>query len=89
MSSTPQETQPTRVFVCPHCEQPALGHVRGVAVWDGWDKDSQEIISPEAEYALIQCGTYAVIFQCRFAWTPMVVSMRIRLGLFSRRHDET
>jgi Domain of unknown function (DUF4145) len=57
MSSTPEEGQPDRVFVCPHCEQPALGHVHGVAVWDGWPKKAMEPLSPEAEYALIQCGT--------------------------------
>jgi hypothetical protein len=57
MSSTQEEAQPVRVFVCPRCEEPAIGHVRGIAIWDGWDKDIQNVLNPEAEYALIQCDT--------------------------------
>jgi hypothetical protein len=57
MSSTQEEAQPDRVFVCPRCEEPALGHIRGIAVWDGWNIDITESTSPEVEYALIQCDT--------------------------------
>ena len=56
MSSSQEHTQSTRAFICPWCEQPAVGHIRGVATWDGLDKDG-EVMEPPVEYALIQCGT--------------------------------
>jgi hypothetical protein len=42
MTSVAEEAQSARVFVCPYCEQPALGQVRGIAVWDGCGKEGQE-----------------------------------------------
>jgi hypothetical protein len=48
---------PTRVLVCPHCDQLALGLVRGLAIWDGWQRDPPELTGPAEEYALLECGT--------------------------------
>jgi hypothetical protein len=53
-----EEAQPARTFVCPHCEQPALGHVRGRAISGyGWNEDLEEFTEETEEYALLQCGT--------------------------------
>jgi uncharacterized protein DUF4145 len=57
MSSEEDREQPTRVFICPHCEQPAVGYVRGLAVRNGWDRDPPILDGPPEEYALLQCGT--------------------------------
>lgn len=55
MSSEEQERS-VRGFVCPHCEKPALGEIRGLAIWDGWSQEPAEPAGPPAEFALLQCG---------------------------------
>jgi Domain of unknown function (DUF4145) len=56
MSTLPEESRPARAFVCPHCDRPALASVQGIAIWDGWDKESGESVNPPIEYALTQCS---------------------------------
>lgn len=56
MTSSSEEPQRLRAFACPYCEQPALATVRGTAIWDGWNRDRTELVSPPIEYALTQCG---------------------------------
>ena len=43
-------------FVCPRCELPALALIRGIAVWDGMDKERILPLNPATEYALVQCS---------------------------------
>jgi len=56
MSSSQEQVSPTRVFICPRCEQPALGYVRGIAVQViTAEEDEAIIVEPPSEYALLQC----------------------------------
>lgn len=50
------ESHAVRAFVCPHCEQPALAAIQGIAIWDGWNRDHTERVSPSTEYVLVQCN---------------------------------
>jgi Domain of unknown function (DUF4145) len=52
----PQQPELSRAFVCPRCELPALAIVRGIAVWDGWDKEHVLPVGLPTEYVLVQCG---------------------------------
>lgn len=45
----------TRVFVCPHCEQQALGEVCAQAVWNGTSPRTGEFLDIPLEYSLVQC----------------------------------
>lgn len=56
MTSSSEEPQAARAFVCPRCERPALAVVRGVAIWDGWNRERTDLVNSPAEYALIQCN---------------------------------
>jgi hypothetical protein len=55
--SSSQGQAESRVFICPHCEQPVLAYVCGLAIWDGWDRDPPILDGPPAEYALLKCRT--------------------------------
>lgn len=50
-----QEQAESRVFLCPHCEHLALGYIRGIAIYDGWEMDPPEP-GPNEEYALLTCS---------------------------------
>jgi len=56
MAGSSQQIGSSRAFVCPHCEQPAVGHIRGLANWGGWAKNRARPIALPAEFALLQCG---------------------------------
>jgi len=60
VSSSHEQPQSVRVFVCPHCERPALASVRGVAVWDGLDKEGIPK-EPPAEWMLLQCSECGLV----------------------------
>ena len=51
-----EEPQAVRAFVCPRCERPALAVMRGIAIWDGWNRDHTEHASLPVEHALVQCN---------------------------------
>lgn len=48
-----KQADPTRAFICPWCEQPAVGHIRGTAEWNRLIDDGPP--EPPVEYAFIQC----------------------------------
>lgn len=56
MPSSPKQPHPTRAFICPHCDRPALGSICGVAVWDGFNKNGTDIDDLPLEWALLQCA---------------------------------
>jgi hypothetical protein len=56
VSSADEQPKSPRAFVCPRCETPALATIRGVAVWDGWNKERTHPDNPPVEYALVQCS---------------------------------
>jgi len=56
MTSSSEEPQAVRAFVCPRCERPALAVVRGVAIWDGLNREGTASVNSPAEYALVQCN---------------------------------
>lgn len=54
-SDQQQTSEKPRAFICPWCETPAIADVRGIAYWDGLDKDGK-FLNAATEYALLQCS---------------------------------
>jgi hypothetical protein len=50
------ESLGNRTFVCPHCERPTTGEIRGLAIWDGSNGEYAEY-APPTEWAFVQCNT--------------------------------
>lgn len=48
------EPRATTAIICPNCERASTASIRGVAVWDGFDRDGN-FLAPPTQWSFVQC----------------------------------